>query len=133
MHNRFTYIKISVLFLDQKIFFIPSIFITNNFKPNKSVMRYITLILTFLVPLTFYSQEQFTADELFLQARKIAFNEKDYTKSIKLAKEALEKSPDYTDIAIFLGRLYTWNDDIHSARLVFEDLEKKRIQEEDFY
>ena len=96
-------------------------------------MRYIILILTFLAPLTFYSQEQLTAEELFLQARKIAFDEKDYTKSIKLAKEALEKSPDYTDIAIFLGRLYTWNADVHSARLLFEDLEKKMIQEEDFY
>lgn len=104
-----------------------------NFKPNKSIMRYFILFLTFLISLKFYSQEPVTADDLFLEARKIAFDEKDYVKSIKLAKEALEKSPDYTDISIFLGRLYTWNDDVDSARVVFQDLEKKRIQQEDFY
>lgn len=96
-------------------------------------MRYFILILTFLISLKFYSQEPVTADDLFLQARKIAFDDKDYVKSIKLAKEALEKSPDYTDISIFLGRLYTWKNDVDSARIVFQDLEKKRIQQEDFY
>ncbi|SFN45291.1 outer membrane protein, YaiO family [Paenimyroides ummariense] len=96
-------------------------------------MRYFTLFLTFLIPVILYSQETLTADELFSKARTIAFEEKDYTKSIALAKEALEKSPDYTDISIFLGRLYTWNDDVTSARALFEDLEKQMIADEDFF
>lgn len=96
-------------------------------------MRYCTLILTFLIPVILYSQETLTADELFSKARIVAFEEKDYTKSIALAKEALEKSPDYTDISIFLGRLYTWNDDVNSARALFEDLEKQMIADEDFF
>lgn len=96
-------------------------------------MRYFTLFLTFLIPVILYSQETLTADELFSKARTIAFEEKDYSKSIALAKEALEKSSDYTDISIFLGRLYTWNDDVTSARALFEDLEKQMIADEDFF
>lgn len=96
-------------------------------------MRYCTLILTFLIPVILYSQETLTAEELFSKARIVAFEEKDYTKSIALAKEALDKSPDYTDISIFLGRLYTWNDDVTSARALFKDLEKQMIADEDFF
>lgn len=96
-------------------------------------MRYFTLFLTFLIPVILYSQETLTADELFSKARTIAFEEKDYSKSIALAKEALEKSPDYTDISIFLGRLYTWNNDVASARALFENLDKQMIADEDFY
>lgn len=96
-------------------------------------MRYFTLILTFIIPVVLYSQESLTTDELFSKARTVAFEEKDYSTAIALAKEALEKSPDYTDISIFLGRLYTWNDDVNSARALFEDLEKKLIQDEDFF
>ncbi len=96
-------------------------------------MRYFSLILAFLIPMAFYSQESLTTDELYVKARNTAFEEKDYSKAIELAKEALEKAPDYTEISIFLGRLYTWSDDIHSARLVFDGLEKKGIEDEDFF
>ena len=40
-------------------------------------MRYFILFLTFLISLKFYSQEPVTADDLFLEARKIAFDEKE--------------------------------------------------------
>lgn len=96
-------------------------------------MRYFTLILTFFVSMTLYCQEATTTDELFAKARSIAFEEKDYTKSIALAKKALEESPDYTEIAIFLGRLYTWSDDVNAARSIFEDLEKRMVQDQDFF
>lgn len=96
-------------------------------------MRYVTIILAFLIPVVLYSQESLNTDELFSKARAIAFEQKDYSKSISIAKEALEKSPEYTEISIFLARLYTWNDDINSARALFEDLEKKMIQDEDFF
>ena len=90
-------------------------------------------LLLLLVPFTLYSQQNLSSDELFVEARNAAFEKKDYPTSIKLAKEALEKSPDYTDISIFLGRVYTWTDDLSSAREVFEGLQKRDVQDEDFF
>lgn len=95
--------------------------------------RYSTFLLALLFPVTMYSQQNLSADELFLKARNTAFEQKDYPASIALARQALEKSPDYTDISVFLGRLYTWNKDLSSARAVFEELEKKGVQDEDYF
>nr|WP_288445824.1 YaiO family outer membrane beta-barrel protein [uncultured Chryseobacterium sp.] len=95
--------------------------------------RYPTFLLALLFPVTMYSQQNLSADELFLKARNTAFEQKDYPASIALARQALEKSPDYTDISVFLGRLYTWNKDLSSARAVFEELEKKGVQDEDYF
>ncbi|WP_300435396.1 YaiO family outer membrane beta-barrel protein [Christiangramia sp.] len=65
-------------------------------------------------------EEEFTTDELFQKARIAAFDEDNYPKAIELTQLALEKSPSYADIRIFLGRLYTWTDKIDSARVAFE-------------
>ncbi|WP_379964424.1 YaiO family outer membrane beta-barrel protein [Epilithonimonas sp. UC225_85] len=85
------------------------------------------------IPIAMSAQQNSTADELFKEARIKAFEQKDYTASIALAKEALEKAPNYTDISIFLGRIYTWNKDIASARALFEELQKKGVKDEDFF
>ncbi|TBW28642.1 YaiO family outer membrane beta-barrel protein [Gramella sp. KN1008] len=66
------------------------------------------------------AQEELTTDELFLEARNAAFEEDNYPKAFRLTKKALEKSPDYADVRIFLGRLYTWTDKADSARVEFE-------------
>jgi len=95
--------------------------------------RYPAFLLLLLLPITMSAQQNSTADELYLRARTAAFEQKDYVVSIALAKEALEKAPDYTDISIFLGRLYTWNKDVVSARTVFEDLGKKGVKDEDYF
>ncbi|MCU7613456.1 YaiO family outer membrane beta-barrel protein [Chryseobacterium sp. GMJ5] len=92
-----------------------------------------SLLFLLLFPLAISAQQNPSADELFLKARTTAFEQKDYNASISLAKEALKISPDYTDISIFLARLYTWNKDIVSARAVFEDLQKKGIKDEDYF
>ena len=94
---------------------------------------YLGFLLLFVFPFVVYSQQDATADELFLKARTAAFEQKDYATSISLAKQALEKSPDYTDISIFLGRLYTWNKDVDSARVIFEELGRRNIQDEDYF
>lgn len=60
------------------------------------------------------------SDELFQQARNAAFEKKNYPLAISLSRTALEKSPDYKDIRIFLGRIYTWSDKLDSARHEFE-------------
>lgn len=79
------------------------------------------------------NQTSLTADELLLQAKEAAFERKNYNQAISLLKEGLQKSPNYTDLSIFLGRLYTWSDQIDSARLVFSDLNNRGVNEEDFY
>lgn len=59
-----------------------------------------------------------TSDELFVQAKKAAFDENNYPKAISLTQTALKQSPNYTDIQVFLGRLYTWSKKPDSARLI---------------
>lgn len=95
--------------------------------------KYVSLLLFIILPFCVYSQESLSSDELFANARNAAFEKKDYTTAIKLAKQALEKSPNYTDISVFLGRLYTWTDNVDAARQVFEELEQKNTQDEDFF
>ena len=93
----------------------------------------IFFLLIFLISLSIFGQENLSSDDLFAQARHAAFEEKDYATSIELAKKALEQSPDYTDISIFLGRLYTWTDDTNAAQTIFETLDQKNVQDEDFF
>lgn len=85
-------------------------------------------------PLSSFCQEKtLTADELFVKARTVAFDQKNYAEAIQISKQALQQAPDYTDIRIFLGRLYTWSDQTDSARSVFEQLHRSHVQDEDFY
>ena len=98
---------------------------------NKLVFILLGLLI---VPLSNFSQEKrLTADELFAQARTAAFDQKNYAEAIKISKQALQQAPEYTDIRIFLGRLYTWSDQIDSARVVFEQLNGLHVQDEDFF
>lgn len=90
-------------------------------------------ILLLLFSLSVYGQLNLSADELFQKARTAAFEQKDYPTSIALTKQALEQSPDYTDISVFLGRLYTWSGDTEAARKVFSALSEKNVQDEDFF
>lgn len=80
------------------------------------------LLFLFLFSSQFHlqAQENLTTDELFLKARNAAFEEDNYPKAISLTKEALAKSPDYADVRIFLGRLYSWTDKVDSARVEFK-------------
>lgn len=94
---------------------------------------YKTFLLLLLIPVVMSAQQNLTADELFSKARTTAFEQKDYRSSIALAKEALAKAPNYTDISVFLGRLYIWSDDVGSARAVFEDLQNKGVEDEDYF
>lgn len=61
-----------------------------------------------------------SADDYFQQARKTAFDQKNYPAAIRLCKQALSQSPDYLDIRIFLGRLYYWNGQPDSSLQVLE-------------
>jgi YaiO family outer membrane protein len=57
-----------------------------------------------------------------VKARNAAFELKDRKQARQLCLEILKKSPDYTDVSVFLARLYTWDDMDDSARIVFNKI-----------
>lgn len=64
--------------------------------------------------------DDLTVDEQYELAREAAFNEGDYNKARRIAYLALEQSPDYHGIRIFIARLYGWEGDYGSARKELE-------------
>lgn len=96
--------------------------ISINFSMNYK-SRFIVGLLcffTFNIPVSI-SAQQISSDSLFKEARTTAFDKKNYSDAIQLSKEALAISPGYSDIRIFLGRLYTWTGKKDSARFCFEE------------
>lgn len=93
----------------------------------------IFILSTTLCVVSYAQQNNYSADELFIQAREAAFDNKDYPKAIGLIKKALVQAPNYSDLSIFLGRLYTWTDQVDSAQVVFEGLQGRNVTDEDFY
>lgn len=59
--------------------------------------------------------ESFTVDELYEKARTAAFDDGDYDTARKFAYEALDRSPDYHGIRIFVARLYSWDGNYEKA------------------
>jgi len=88
--------------------------------------------LLFFIGLTLYSSfclaqetkaiDTTTSDGLFQAARTAAFDNKDYTLAKIYCKKGLTISPDYADIRIFLGRIYTWSNEFDSAKTCFESV-----------
>jgi YaiO family outer membrane protein len=91
----------------------------------------VTLILLCCATLG-YAQE-LSSDELLQKAKTEAFDQKNYPAAILTLKAAIAKSPDYVDLSIFLGRIYTWSDKIEEARAVFQPWLERNIDSEDFY
>src|SRR6185312_8386105 len=79
----------------------------------------ISLLILLSVSFKIQAQNALSSDELFADARKSAFENKNYQKAKELAFEALEKSPGYADVDIFLGRIYSWDHQYDSARMHF--------------
>lgn len=94
-----------------------------------------SLLFIFFFLFSFFStnaqEEELTTDELFVKARTAAFDEDNYTKAIELTMKALDKSPNYADVRIFLGRLYTWTDKVDSARIAFNRVLEENPGHED--
>lgn len=89
------------------------------------------LSLFTLISPDFLSAQTPSADELFQQARVAAFDKKNYSDAVQLSKDALAITPDYADIRIFLGRVYTWTDKKDSARHCFEEVLNQHPENED--
>ncbi|HWK07502.1 MAG TPA: YaiO family outer membrane beta-barrel protein [Puia sp.] len=80
---------------------------------------------------TVSAQDTTTADGLFLSARKAAFDQKDYPRAKAYLYKGLSISPDYADLRIFLGRIYTWTHHYDSAKACFLYVWKRDPRNED--
>ncbi|MEH6405737.1 MAG: YaiO family outer membrane beta-barrel protein [Leeuwenhoekiella sp.] len=78
-----------------------------------------------------FAQENLGTDDLYTKARNTAFKEDNYPEAIRLTKMALAKSPDYLEVSVFLGRLYTFTDSLSQARMVFNEVLRKEAGHED--
>jgi YaiO family outer membrane protein len=100
---------------------------------NLATNHSIFLLLTILISLAPYLGFAQSSDELFQKAREYAFKKNDYVSAREFCKEALIKSPDYSDISIFLGRLYTWDKMYDSARTVLYGVINRDVSYYDAY
>lgn len=72
-----------------------------------------------------------SSDELLAQARQAAFEQKNYELAITRCRQALAQSPGYTDIRVFMGRVFYWNDQPDSARLTLQQAVTQAPDHED--
>ncbi len=82
-------------------------------------MNKLILAIFIFLATTCRAQNHLSSDELFKDARNAAFEQKDYDKAKEIAYQALAQSPGYSDIDVFLGRIYAWNHQYDSARIHF--------------
>jgi len=94
---------------------------------------YLTLLLYFAMPAPLFAQQRVSGEELFQQARELAFHAHDQTAASARCREALQASPNDPDIRIFLGRLYAWNHSPDSARAQFDTVLAQHPGYEDAY
>ena len=94
---------------------------------------FLVIVSTFITMSAARAQENLTAEELFAKARHTAFNDKNFAEAISLTNKALIKSPDDTDLQIFLGRLYSWDNQAENSRNVFEKIIKEHPENDEVY
>ncbi|WP_417886568.1 YaiO family outer membrane beta-barrel protein [Zunongwangia sp.] len=92
----------------------------------KFLSKFLVILVIFLFQTNSIIAQNLTVEELFAKARMAAFNDKNYSEAIQLSKQALVKNPDYVDIQVFLGRVYTWNQQPEEARAVFKNIFQKQ-------
>jgi len=98
---------------------------------SKLIKRIVFLLLILFTSLNYGQNEDLTSDELYTLGRNAAFEEDDYPKAINLLKKAIAKSPDYLEIQVFLGRIYTFSDSLSLARTTFKQVLQKDPSRED--
>lgn len=94
----------------------------------QKIFRFISVFTTFFISQSLFAQ---SSDDLFKEARSAAFEKKDYALATQLSYKALDMSPDYSDIRIFLGRIYSWTGKKDSARNCFEQVLNQHPENED--
>ena len=103
----------------------------NVYRKEGRGIKEIVLLMALFFSVILSAQE--TADDFYAKARKLAFDDKNYPEAIVLTKQALIMSPEYDELNIFLGRLYTWNKETAKARAVFTDFLEKHPDNEDAF
>lgn len=74
------------------------------------------LILIFTLSLNVFAQDQkLNLDNLFSQARQLAFDGK-RSETINLCQQILNSNPNYHDARILLGRVYSWESNYFDSR-----------------
>ncbi|WP_150451958.1 YaiO family outer membrane beta-barrel protein [Arenibacter lacus] len=96
----------------------------------KQKIKLLLLLLLGINAMPMAAQTEASTDELYSLARTAAFDEDNYPKAIALLKKALAKSPDYLEVSVFLGRLYTYTDSLQQARMVFKEVLQKEAGHE---
>lgn len=91
------------------------------------------LLLSCLLGIAVHAQDTTTSDGLLKEARKAAFEESNYGKAKTYLYKALTLSPDYADVRIFLGRIYTWTKNYDSGRTCFKKVLSRQPAYEDAY
>lgn len=90
--------------------------IFNNHYSNIKRLLLISFLLVACVYKATAQNDTLTVDRQYELARQAAFEEGNYDKARKLAYAALEESPDYHGIRIFIARLYAWEGNYDKAR-----------------
>ena len=88
-------------------------------------------LLLFVAGSPVYSQRKTTSDQLLRLAHKAAYTDKNYPKAKAYLFRALRKSPNYADVKVLLGRIYTWTDQPDSGRYYFTSVLKRKPSYED--
>lgn len=84
---------------------------------EKTICGFVCLILMLSVVVPLQAQKNnLTVDELYEKARITAFEDGDYEQARKLAYKALERSPTYHGIRIFIARTFSWEEKYDKAR-----------------
>jgi YaiO family outer membrane protein len=99
--------------------------------PKNAIPFSVWLVLLCNCYLVTFAQDTTTSDGLLFSARKAAFDNKDYPQAKAFLYKALLKSPDYSDIRIFLGRIYTWTHEYDSAKVCFQFVLREKPDYED--
>lgn len=95
------------------------------------MMKQLWLYSFLFLTLSIWSQETVPVDEMYTTAREEAFEHKNYKKAIGLMEEVTQKAPENVDYAIFLGRLYTWEEQTEKARRILKTTFESNEEYED--
>ncbi|MFW2477992.1 MAG: YaiO family outer membrane beta-barrel protein [Sediminibacterium sp.] len=97
-----------------------------------AIFKYCCFSILFLIAEKAISQIDTTSsDGLLIAAKKAAFDEDNYPKAKTYLYKALAISPNYADLRVFLGRIYTWTRNYDSAKICFEIVLKQTPGYED--
>jgi len=82
--------------------------------------KYLFLLFLSCFCSNIYSQTVLSSDSLLILARKASFQQQNYTLAKQYLHQAIQQSPDYTDLWVFLGRINSWEKNYDSAAYFFQ-------------